>query len=195
MVTLMYMGDAIQKQYWTTKQRYSYTFSARRNQFLVDAGDAEEFLAHRQINGKPMFKVIKDEDGSKVAESVSVPAEPTPTYAEKPATISQTEWNASRAAQRDLALFKIDPKEITGTGMNGRVLKSDVDAFTESWNDQIEERATEAAVLAAQANGVDIRFLFNRVPTDRRIGKKDVDGFIEEYKETLASYEGDDSDD
>lgn len=193
---LRYLGTAIQRQYWMSKSRFNYTFSAKRPVFAVDTGDVEEFLSHKMADGKsPMFEVVepKDDEGGK---GLPEPTEPTddgdgdgeesaPNYRKRD---SKLERAAVRGAHPMIELYALDYEKIEGTGKDGKITKADIEAHLETWDEKIEERATEGAIEAARKNGVDIRIFFNRVPTTRRISKTDVETFVMEQKAAIEGY-------
>lgn len=201
-IEVEYLGSDIQRSFWTSPNRFTYQFSAKKNRFLADAGDAEHFTSKKLGDGSPMFRIVeqrtaeKADAGARSVETDTEPVqEPVPAGAgAKPPHLSEREWRATRSAQREMKLYGIALDEIEGTGKDGRIRVNDVNAHLDTWEDDVEGRATEAAIAAAEENGIDIRMLFKRVPDDRRIGKKDVDNFVAEFRATMAEFDGSDDD-
>jgi len=180
MVTLRYVGGNVGKQtILVTHSRNQYRYAGREGKDVisVDGGDVKWLLE------TGVFEIVKSEvEPATEVENLKGTEEVVGT---KGATVSHTEWKATRTALAELRKYGLTLDDVQGTGKDGRILKSDVIDYVVA----MPVEATDQAIALAEENGLDIKMFAHKV--DGKIGKGDVTKYLEEVQAGLASLDAD----
>lgn len=176
MVTLRYVGGNVGKQtIQVTQSRNQYRYSGRegKREISVDAGDVRFLLETGE------FEIVKSD--SEPETQVENPEGTEEVAGKKGATVSHTEWAATRTALAELRKYGLTLDDVQGTGKDGRILKSDVVEYVAG----LPVEATDQAIALAEENGLDIKMFIHKV--QGKIGKADVTKYLDEVKAGLAN--------